>query len=175
MVLDRPIFADAVKTPFGTFQVVVTDKGLARVHFPGHHTLIPKQKSIPRHTQKPLESSKRYLKAFFKGCERSSNKVQVDWNIFQPFDRRILRALTRVPLGTTISYSALARRAGNPKAARAVGNALRHNPIPIVIPCHRVIRKDGSLGGYALGLIWKRKLLELERSAMTTAVSKGKN
>ena len=78
------------------------------------------------------------------------------------FQKDVWNALLKVPYGRTISYSGLADASGHPQAVRAVGNAMRNNPIPIVIPCHRVIRSDGSIGGYALGLDLKTRLLKLE-------------
>ena len=89
----------------------------------------------------------------------------MDWTSFKPFDQRVLKTLLKqTKAGQTVSYSELAERCGKPRAQRAVGNALNRNPIPILIPCHRVVRKDQSLGGYGGGLQWKRILLNLEKS-----------
>jgi len=79
-----------------------------------------------------------------------------------PFQKRVWKELIKIPYGTVISYKELARRVGKPKAYRAVGNANGKNPIPVIIPCHRVIAADGSLGGYSSGLHIKKKLLKLE-------------
>ena len=79
-----------------------------------------------------------------------------------PFQRRVWEALAAVPYGETVTYGALARRAGSPKAVRAVGQANHRNPLPILLPCHRVVGADGSLTGYAGGLELKRFLLDLE-------------
>ncbi|MDR3128782.1 MAG: methylated-DNA--[protein]-cysteine S-methyltransferase [Tannerellaceae bacterium] len=81
-----------------------------------------------------------------------------------PFQQRVWKALCNVPYGTTLSYTTLAELAGNPRAQRATGSANGRNPLPIFIPCHRIIRSDGSLGGYAYGLPIKRFLLNLEAS-----------
>ncbi len=90
--------------------------------------------------------------------------VPVDWELTSGFARQILKACTRIPYGETISYSELARWAGKEGAARAAGQALAANPVPILVPCHRVVCADGSLGGFAGGLEIKRRLLELEGS-----------
>lgn len=84
-----------------------------------------------------------------------------------PFQQSVWRQLCRIPYGQTISYSELARRVGKPGAARAVGNANGRNPLPIVVPCHRVVAADGGLGGYTGGLDIKRFLLEVERCSVT--------
>ncbi|MBI4898420.1 MAG: MGMT family protein [Actinobacteria bacterium] len=93
-------------------------------------------------------------------CETATLACDLDG--VSPFTRRVLDAATQIERGQTRSYQWLARRIGMPRAARAVGNALGANPVPLVIPCHRVVRGDGSLGGYALGARTKRLLLEAE-------------
>ncbi len=89
-------------------------------------------------------------------------KVQVDLEGLQPFTRRVLEETRKIPYGRVASYRSIAVRLGVPQAARAVGQALGRNPIPLVIPCHRVIRSDGSLGGFGMGLDVKTKLLSIE-------------
>jgi len=96
--------------------------------------------------------------------QRSFFDVPVDLSPLATFQRRVLEGAMRVPFGETTSYSALAARIGRPGAARAVGSALGRNPVPFIVPCHRVLRGDHSLGGYAFGLPMKSDLLELERS-----------
>ncbi|HZN02648.1 MAG TPA: methylated-DNA--[protein]-cysteine S-methyltransferase [Candidatus Polarisedimenticolia bacterium] len=95
---------------------------------------------------------------------RSYFGVPVDLSRLAPFQRRVLEGAMRVPFGETTSYSALAARIGCAGAARAVGTALGHNPVPFIVPCHRVLRGDRTLGGYAFGLPMKTDLLALERS-----------
>ena len=90
------------------------------------------------------------------------------------FRRRVWDALRQVPFGQTVTYRELARRIGNPKAVRAVGGACAANPLLLAVPCHRVVAQHG-LGGFALGLGWKRKLLELEAAAAATAASATKS
>jgi methylated-DNA-[protein]-cysteine S-methyltransferase len=88
--------------------------------------------------------------------------IALDWSALKPFQRAVLEAAQKIPFGETRSYGWIAKQIGKPRASRAVGQALRTNPIPIILPCHRVISGDGGLGGYAGGLSLKRKLLTLE-------------
>lgn len=104
----------------------------------------------------------RELRAYFAGKLRSFS-VPCDLSSLSSFTRDVLKIAAQIPYGEVKSYQWVAQRLGKPKATRAVGNALARNSIPIIIPCHRVIRRDGSLGGYAMGVKWKRRLLELER------------
>lgn len=111
-----------------------------------------------RHAAQGLEELHEYLdgrRAFFS--------VAVDLESLPAFQRRVLDEACRIPFGGTVSYSDLAERIDHPKAARAVGTALGRNPVPFIVPCHRVLRGDRSLGGYGLGLPMKAELLELER------------
>jgi methylated-DNA-[protein]-cysteine S-methyltransferase len=85
--------------------------------------------------------------------------IPLDLQGFSPFVRRVWKTTQRVPFGQTRSYGWIARQAGKPRAYRAVGNALGKNPVPIVIPCHRIVRSNGSLGGFGAGLPWKKRLL----------------
>lgn len=104
----------------------------------------------------------RELDQYFEGKRREFD-IAYDLTGLTPFYRAILRATAKVPYGKVTTYAAVARKAGNEKASRAAGGALSWNPIPIVVPCHRVVATDGSLGGYAGGLDVKRRLLDLER------------
>jgi methylated-DNA-[protein]-cysteine S-methyltransferase len=101
------------------------------------------------------------LKKYLAGIATSFS-LEVDLSGLTTFQRRVLRQTMRIPYGRTSSYGEIAARVGRPNAQRAVGNAVGANPIPIVIPCHRVIASDGSLGGYGGGLSYKKKLLKLE-------------
>jgi methylated-DNA-[protein]-cysteine S-methyltransferase len=83
--------------------------------------------------------------------------------LFTPFERRVYTVVSQIPLGEVRSYQWVARKAGNPKAVRAVGQALKRNPYPLLIPCHRVVRSDGTLGGFAFGRVHKKNLIDLER------------
>jgi O-6-methylguanine DNA methyltransferase len=100
--------------------------------------------------------------AEYLGGERSYFTIPVDIGSLAPFQREVLDTARRIPFGEVRSYRWIAGCIGNPNAVRAVGTALGRNPVPILVPCHRVLRHDGTLGGYALGLDWKTRFLELE-------------
>lgn len=106
----------------------------------------------------------RQLAEYLRG-ERRAFELPLAPGELPPFRRRVLAELVRIPYGATVSYGELAARCGRPGAARAVGNAVGRNPLPVVVPCHRVVRSDGSLGGYGGGRRRKRELLRLEGAA----------
>ena len=112
----------------------------------------------------------RELAAYFTG-RRKTFTSPCDIRALPQFTRSVLRIAARIPYGDVRSYQWIARKLGNPKAARAVGNALARNPVPIIIPCHRVVRRDGAIGGFALGAAWKKKLLNLEKTSTKTKTS----
>lgn len=103
------------------------------------------------------------LTEYFQG-ERSIFHLPVDLHDCTPFERDVLAATATIPYGEVRSYKWLAERVGRPGAARAIGNALHNNPVPVIIPCHRIVKSDGSLGGYAFGAAWKTRLLALEQA-----------
>ena len=117
----------------------------------------------PRVLEAParLDHPRRELEEYFEG-RRHAFDLPVDWALTRGFTRRVLQATARIPYGGASTYSQVAGRAGSPRAVRAAGNALGANPMAIVVPCHRVLRTGGGLGGYTGGLQRKRFLLELE-------------
>jgi methylated-DNA-[protein]-cysteine S-methyltransferase len=104
----------------------------------------------------------RELQAYFAG-QLKSFTCRYDLAALPPFTRAVLELTAKIPYGEVRSYAWIARELGKPKAARAVGNALARNPVPIIVPCHRVVRGDGAIGGFALGSAWKKRLLDLEK------------
>jgi methylated-DNA-[protein]-cysteine S-methyltransferase len=102
-----------------------------------------------------------YLKQIIDYFDRGRTRfsMPVDLQGFSPFERRVWKAAQQVPFGHTRSYGWIAKRLGSPRAYRAVGNALGKNPVPIVIPCHRIVRSNGALGGFGAGIAWKKRLL----------------
>lgn len=114
------------------------------------------------------------INRYFSG-EKVTFSVPLDWGLYTPFQRRVLKAVREIPYGSTCTYGAIARRVENPRAARAVGNALGCNRVPLVIPCHRVIKGDGTLGGFTGGLKWKEYLLSLEGILGETAPQSDEN
>jgi methylated-DNA-[protein]-cysteine S-methyltransferase len=111
--------------------------------------------------QQNLKRAAAELEEYFHG-RRATFDIPLDWGAMPPFRRAVLEATASVPFGHVDTYAGIAKRIGQPKATRAVGNALGHNPIPVIVPCHRVIRSDASLGGYTGGLDIKERLLQLE-------------
>lgn len=159
-----------IDSPIGRVLVAATAKGLARIALRGREDVFVAELR-ERLQAEVVDSAQRIgkileqLDAYFAGKRRTFD-LPVDTQLMTPFQRRVLAAAQRVPAGTVVSYGDIARSIGQPKASRAVGQALGHNPIPIVIPCHRVVAGDGSLGGYIGGLAIKKKLLALEGAAV---------
>lgn len=152
-----------VDTPLGRVRLARTAKGLAGLWFEGqkHH---PGALRAPLRPDDPLlRDAAAQLQRFFAG-EASSFELPLDLQ-GTPFQRAVWQALQRIPAGRTCSYGELARTLGAPRAVRAVGAAVARNPASLVVPCHRVIGRDGSLTGYAGGLPRKRSLLALESRA----------
>jgi methylated-DNA-[protein]-cysteine S-methyltransferase len=158
----------AVDTPLGTGLVAATPKGLVRLALPNERieeVLAGLAEDVsPRVLEFParLDETRRELDEYFEG-RRDRFELPLDWRLSHPgFYRRVLRATARVPFGEVITYSEAAKRAGSPRAVRAAGSALGSNPIPIVVPCHRVVRTGGAIGNYGGGPDMKRFLLQLE-------------
>jgi methylated-DNA-[protein]-cysteine S-methyltransferase len=121
------------------------------------------RKVSPRMLEAPerLDDVRRELDEYFEG-RRQRFSVPIDWSLTKGFGRGVLRAAARIPYGKVKTYSEMAKAAGSPRAVRAAGNALGANPMPIVVPCHRVLRTGGGFGGYTGGLDRKEFLLRLE-------------
>jgi len=154
------MYCQVIDTPIGELLLAGTDEALLQVHFHGGRDSIEPRLEWERN-DKPFREAVRQLTAYFAG------KLEVFDLPLRPegteFQRTVWRALREIPYGETWSYGELARHIGRPRAMRAVGAANGRNPIPIIIPCHRVIGADGSLTGFGGGLPIKKKLLELER------------
>jgi methylated-DNA-[protein]-cysteine S-methyltransferase len=155
-------------TPIGPLLVAATEAGLVRVGFEREDQDVVLRelasRIAPRVVALPgrLDPVRRQLDEYFEG-RRDHFDVALDWRLSRGFRRTVLEHLyADVPYGRTVSYLELATIVGNPKASRAVGTAMATNPIPIVVPCHRVLRTGGHLGGYGGGLETKVKLLALE-------------
>jgi methylated-DNA-[protein]-cysteine S-methyltransferase len=157
---------DFAETPVGTLLVAASDIGLCRISFDPE----PEQEldRLARvfgarvlRAARPLDAVRRQLDEYFDD-KRTQFELDVDLRPSADFSRRVLTQLARVPHGEVTTYGALARATGRPRAARAVGTVMNRNPIPIVLPCHRVVGSDGSLVGYGGGLDRKRLLLTHE-------------
>jgi methylated-DNA-[protein]-cysteine S-methyltransferase len=157
---------DVVDSPIGPLLVAATGHGLARIYFdaePELHLERLAQAYGPRvlRSEATVDPARRQLDEYFEG-RRDAFSLDVDLRGAAPFARQVLDELARVPYGRTTTYGTLAAKVGAPRAARAVGTVMNRNPIPIVLPCHRVVGANGSLTGYAGGLHVKERLLRLE-------------
>ena len=157
---------DLVDTPLGTLLVAATERGLCRIAYDAEPDLeverLAKTFGVRvLRTAKPIDPARRELEEYFGGKRRSFD-LPLDVGLVADFNRRVLDELARVPYGEVVTYGQLAARAERPRAARAVGTVMNRNPIPIVLPCHRVIGANGSLTGYGGGLERKEMLLRLE-------------
>lgn len=152
-------------TPIGPLGLARTRPGLLAVTFGAADDLMVDlaERVSPRivRSSAGLDPVRRQLDEYFEGS-RTDFDLPLDWRLSSGFRLEVLRELVAVGYGETVSYRELARRSGRPKASRAVGSALATNPIPVIVPCHRVLRTGGALGGYAGGLEAKRRLLTLE-------------
>jgi methylated-DNA-[protein]-cysteine S-methyltransferase len=151
-------------SPLGTLQLTAEGGRLTGVHFPGQKHDRPAQPGWQRNDDEPvLAQARRQLVEYFAG-----GRTRFDLPLAPagtPFQQAVWRALLAVPFGATSTYGAIARAVGRPSAVRAVGSAVGANPLGIVVPCHRIVGRDGSLTGYAAGLERKARLLALERRA----------
>jgi methylated-DNA-[protein]-cysteine S-methyltransferase len=155
------------ESPLGPLTVFVTPRGLVRLSYPGEPVeaqldelaalISPRVMAAPERT----DEVRRQLDGYFDGT-RQDFELPIDWRLLRGFRGQVLKATARIPFGSVSSYREVATRAGSPNAYRAAGNALGSNPVPIVVPCHRVLHAGGGLGGYTGGLERKRFLLELE-------------
>jgi methylated-DNA-[protein]-cysteine S-methyltransferase len=164
---------DLTDSPIGPLLVAASERGLCRISFSAEpeaelDALARAHGARVLRSPRPVDDVRRELDEYFDGRRRAFD-LAVDTTALAPFQRTVLDELARVPYGEVETYGGLALRVGNPRAARAVGGALNRNPIPIVLPCHRVVGASGQLVGYAGGLDRKRALLDLEAGLATLA------
>lgn len=138
------IYATGMRTPLGRLSIISDDRTW-------------------------IETAKKELREYFKG-RRKRFGVNIDIKNMSatPFQKKVWRALMKIPFGSTVTYSGLARMIGRPRAARAVGNACGKNPVPIIIPCHRAVAAGGSSGGFSCGVWRKKRLLAFELKHLNT-------
>jgi methylated-DNA-[protein]-cysteine S-methyltransferase len=154
-------------SPVGPLLLASTERGLVRLaYLDGDEDAVlgelaarvsPRLIAAPRR----LDDARRELEQYFAGRRRGF-ELPLDWRLSQGFGRRVLQATARIPFGSFSTYKQVAAAAGSPRGFRAAGNALGANPIPIVVPCHRVLHSGGGLGGYTGGVERKRVLLGVE-------------
>ena len=157
---------DVIDTELGPLLAAVTDRGLARISYdPEPERELERLARVagPRVLRAPraLDETRRELDEYLAGRRRAFD-LELDLRGQAPFAISVLGELAKVPYGRTATYGELATRTGNPRAARAVGMVMNRNPVPIVLPCHRIVGSSGSLVGYGGGLERKEKLLRLE-------------
>jgi methylated-DNA-[protein]-cysteine S-methyltransferase len=154
-------------SPFGALLLASTPRGLVRVGLPNQDpdALLADlaQRVSPRVLEAPakLDEARRELDLYFAG-KLDRFDLPLDWQLSEGFRLKVLRSIARIPYGETRSYMQMATSAGNERAVRAAGTACGRNPIPLVVPCHRVLRSGGALGGYGGGVPMKEALLRLE-------------
>jgi methylated-DNA-[protein]-cysteine S-methyltransferase len=157
---------DLVDTPIGTLLIATTERGLCRIAYDAE----PEREldGLARtfgvrvlRSARPIDPARQQLDEYFEG-KRQRFDLAVDLELQADFNRRVLHELARVPYGEVVTYGELAARSARPRAARAVGTVMNRNPLPIVLPCHRVIGANGKLVGYGGGLDRKERLLRLE-------------
>lgn len=164
---------DLAESPVGPLLVAATGRGLCRISFDPDpevdlERLARSFGARVLRSPKPLQRARRELDEYFEGRRREFD-LAVDLTPLPAFQQLVLGELVRVPFGQVETYGGLAARLGRPRAARAVGGALNRNPVPIVVPCHRVVGASGSLVGYAGGLERKERLLALEGASIGRA------
>jgi methylated-DNA-[protein]-cysteine S-methyltransferase len=160
-------------SPAGKLLLAATPHGLVRLAYldePGQEDTVLEslaRRVSPRilASARRLDEPRRELDQYFAGARRDF-EVELDWQLTRGFGRRVLEATARIPFGGRSTYKAIAATAGSPRGSRAAGNALGANPLPIIVPCHRVLHTTGGLGGYTGGLDRKRLLLEIERGQL---------
>jgi methylated-DNA-[protein]-cysteine S-methyltransferase len=163
----------SVDSPFGKLLVARTDRGVVQVALPSHRGHQRSEDEVleelatlvsPRVLESPnsLDEERRELDEYFEGKRRHFD-VPVDWALTpRGFRNRALHAVARIPYGKTKTYAEIAIQAGNARAFRAAGTACGHNPVPLIVPCHRVVQSGGGIGNYGGGPEMKRALLDLE-------------
>jgi methylated-DNA-[protein]-cysteine S-methyltransferase len=157
---------DFVDSPIGPLLVATSKRGLCRIAYDAEPERMLEELARTfgvrvLRSAKPIDPTRRELDEYFEG-KRQSFDLPLDVELLADFNRRVLRELARVPYGEVVTYGELAARSARPAAARAVGMVMNRNPLPIVLPCHRVIGANGKLTGYAGGLERKEALLRLE-------------
>ena len=151
------LFRDTLVTPLGTLTLEASDRGLSSIRFPNRPNRGIEGKLTSNNV---IKLAKRELKAYF-ARQLKKFSVPLDWH-GTAFQESVWQALTAIPYGETVSYTDIARAIGRPQSARPTGGAVGRNPIPIIVPCHRVIGSDHTLTGFTGGLNIKVALLELE-------------
>lgn len=163
-------YQSAIETPYGRVGIIMNGDRISRLILPRLEEpdlqaaiqFMDGNQRIEWRALHPAIIKK--ISSYFTGIAVHPD-LQVDYTDATDFDIRVWETAKNIPYGTTVSYTKLAEMIGKPNACRAVGNALGRNPVPIIVPCHRILRSDGTLGGFSAGLPWKRVLLDIETNA----------
>lgn len=164
----------AFDTPLGPVAIAATDGGVVRCNLPGSdpdalvEEVMARTGLTPSEGGRTVDDAADQVIAFLEG-DRHGFDLDLDWRLIGGFHREVLKATMAVPYGETASYGEVAALAGRPGAARAAGTALSRNPIALIVPCHRIIKADGTIGGYgggAAGIALKQRLLDLETGVL---------
>ena len=156
-------------TEFGYAMAVSSEGSLIRFYLPVENNddaVNRLRQDYPAAEEKDthlLREARSLIKSYFKGVEIRFNRLPVSPGDFSDFGEKVLAAVSAIPYGQTRTYKWAAKEAGEKDAARAAGNILNKNPLPVIIPCHRVIQSGGEIGGFSSGLKWKMKLLQIEK------------
>lgn len=148
-------------TPWGWVKITASEKGVTSIDLSISAPAAREFQAGDEAAASIVQEAQSQLLAYIDGTRREFS-LPVDWSAGTPFQRKVWKAITRIPYGRVRSYQWVAMRVGGKQYARAVGMALGANPVPIVVPCHRIVAHDGSLGGFSCGLPMKRRLLSLE-------------
>lgn len=167
--VDSDIAHRSVDSPFGPLLLAATTRGLVRVAFEreDHGAVLAALASVGplrARSSRRADDAARQLDQYFAG-QRRDFELPVDLRLVRGFRRTVLGHVRDIAYGATESYAQVASAAGNPRAVRAVGSACSHNPVPLVVPCHRVVRRDGTIGDYLGGSEVKAALLAMEAAA----------
>jgi len=162
------------QTKWGYFGLAGTEYGLCRTQLPGSKaekikSLLLKNLPNPQYDKSFCKILQQQITAYFEGtCVNFSRDIPLILDGFSSFGKTVLTTCREIEIGQTITYGQLAKKAGRPNASRAVGSTLAKNPLPLIIPCHRIIRSDGKMGGFSApgGITLKKKMLELESQAI---------
>ncbi|MBI4387908.1 MAG: methylated-DNA--[protein]-cysteine S-methyltransferase [Candidatus Omnitrophica bacterium] len=166
--MEQEIFEQAVQTSWGVFTLIASEKGLRELRFSKLARRYTKKQLLnndvhtPKKVQQVFTQTKRWLRTYLAGKPYPFDKIPIDSSSHTTMQARMLNRLARIPWGETQSYAWLAAACGIPKGFRAMGQLLKSNPLPILFPCHRVIRQDGSIGGFSQGIQWKKRLIAHE-------------
>ncbi len=162
----------SMPSPIGDLYIAVSDEGICEIAFGRRGierflTTLERRGYQPVSDQEAIDEASQQLREYFSG-RRHIFDVPVDLSGVTPFTQDVLRAAAEVPFGQLVTYTDIARSIGRPRATRAVGNALGRNPVPVIVPCHRIVRSDRSIGGYTGGLDIKERLLTIEGTMLPT-------